>query len=352
VGTPIGGGSGGEPGLAGYPLNVYVAQPLSPDLSVGFVLTSLYGLGFEYESGWLGRYHAGRSELLTVDLVPTMSYRVGPVSLGLGINVRFARAKTTTTVDFGTAAFLLTGGAVGIPAGNDGSLSTRLDDWGVGATIGAVFEPSDATRIGVSYRSRVKTTLSGSANFDPGGPVGAAIIGPNTDNTGTADLTFPAAVIFGVSQKLSERWTLLADAQWTQWSSLQNLTLLFSSPAVQPIFTNLEWRDSWFVAAGVRYQHDDRWVFRTGIAYDQTPTRPQTSTPAIPDANGIWLDFGVGYAWNPSSKIDLAYGHIFYQDNPISLQATATGNELRGTLLGTIRGTSANFFGVQYSHKF
>jgi len=145
---------------------------------------------------------------------------------------------------------------------------------------------------------------------------------------------------------------LLADVQWTQWSSLQELNLRFANPMQAQINTDLRWRDSWYLAAGLRYQLDDHWVLRTGVAYDQTPTRHETSTPAIPDADGIWLDVGAGYIFDKDTKVDLAYGHIFVKDNPIALQATAPGNALRGSLDGSIRGSSVNFVGLQLSHKF
>ena len=357
LGSPIGGNSGGSPSLDGYPVNLYGALPVGNGFTAGVALTSLYGLGFEWDDGWVGRYHAGKSELITIDVVPTLAYNAGPVSLGIGLDVRYARAKTTTAIDFGTVAFAASGGALGSPAGNDGTLSTDLDDWGVGFIVGASFDlgrPGD-TRIGVSYRSQVRSTLAGNADFDTGGPVGqtvAALTGAFTNTTGRAPLDFPAAVIAGIDQKLSERWRLLADVQWTQWSSLEELVLSFDNPAQAPVITDLRWRDSWYVAAGLRYQHDDRWTLRAGVAYDETPTRASTSTPAIPDARSTWLTVGVGYRLSERTKLDFAYGHIFVQDNPISLQATAPGNAARGTLEGTIRGSSVDFVSMQASYRF
>ena len=120
----------------------------------------------------------------------------------------------------------------------------------------------------------------------------------------------------------------------------------------QPIVTDLRWRDSWYLGAGLRYQYDKHWVLRTGIAYDQTPTRHETSTPAIPDADSVWLTVGAGYEFDKKTKLDFAYGHIFVHDNPIALQAGAPGNAARGNLNGTIRGSSVDFFSLQVSYKF
>jgi long-chain fatty acid transport protein len=171
LGTPIGGGNGGDSSKTGYPLNVHVARPLSAQWSAGFSFTSFHGLGFDWDDGWVGRYHADESELLTVDLVPSLAWRPRPdLSLGLAVDVRYARAKTTAAIDFGTAASLGSAGAVGRPAGNDGSLHTHLDDWGVGAIVGVAYTPADGTRLGASYRTQIHMTLTGSAKYDQGGP--------------------------------------------------------------------------------------------------------------------------------------------------------------------------------------
>jgi len=357
LGTPISGNDGGSPSDAGYPFNLYIATPLSNGFSAGIALTSLYGLGFEYDSGWVGRYHAGKSELLSLDLVPAVAYKSGAFSLGIGLDVKYARAKTTTAIDFGTVAFAASGGALGVPAGNDGALSTNLDGWRVGAIVGMTYQPSESgdTRLGISYRSKVKSVLTGDATFDTGGAAGqtvAALSGQFTGTSARAPLTFPAAVIAGIDQKLPGKWRLLADVQWTQWSSLNQLNLSFGNPLQQPIITDLRWRDSWYLGVGLRYEYDSQWVLRMGMAYDQTPTRRETSTPAIPDADSVWLTVGAGYKFDDKTKLDFAYGHIFVRDNPIALQASALGNAARGSLNGTIGGSAVDFFSLQISYKF
>jgi long-chain fatty acid transport protein len=356
LGTPIGGGNGGNSAKTGYPLNVHLARPLNAQWTAGFSLTSFHGLGFDWDDGWVGRYHAGESELLTLDLVPSLAWRPLPaLALGAGIDVRYARAKTTTAVDFGTAAAAATGSPFVVPAGNDGSLHTRLDDWGVGAIVGAMYEPADGTRLGASYRSQIHVTLTGSATYDLGGPVGeavAAATGQFRSGDARAALTFPAALIVGVEQRLSPKTWLLASAQWTQWSKLDALRLRFADQTQAGVDTELRWRDSWFVALGVRHRVDDRWTLRGGVAYDQTPSRRDTSTPAIPDASGTWTDVGASYAFDPANAVDFAYGHIFVRDNPIALSASQPGSLLRGNLAGTIRGSAVDFIGLQYRRRF
>ena len=45
LGTPIAGGDGGSPAESGWPINAFIATPLSDAVSAGLAMTSLYGLG-------------------------------------------------------------------------------------------------------------------------------------------------------------------------------------------------------------------------------------------------------------------------------------------------------------------
>jgi long-chain fatty acid transport protein len=356
LGTPIAGNDGGDSAKAGYPVNFFVAGAVSESVSVGFMATSLFGLGFRWDDGWVGRYHAGKSELLTLDFMPSVAYRPNKHwAFGAGLNVRYAHAQTRTAIDFGTIDAVSGGFLGGVPSGNDGELRTRLHDWDVGYTLGMVFEPAAGTRIGLSYRSKIRMNLDGKARFDPGGPVGQGISGFSgafTDTDSNAPLTLPAALIFGVRQQIARDWQLVADAQWTQWSALERLRLRFSNPLQTGIDTELRWRNSWFVALGLIHQLNSSWTVRTGVAYDQTPSRHATSTPAIPDARGIWLTLGGVLHCSPASKLDFVYGHIFVKNNPIALDASAPDNAFRGSLTGKIRGSAVDFFSLQYSHAF
>lgn len=49
---------------------------LSPDWAVGLAVYAPWGLSTDYEDTWAGRYHALKSDLLTVDVVPTISYEI------------------------------------------------------------------------------------------------------------------------------------------------------------------------------------------------------------------------------------------------------------------------------------
>ena len=48
-------------------------------------------------------------------------------------------------------------------------------------------------------------------------------------------------------------------------------------------------KDAWRSSVGANYHLDDKWKFRGGIAWDQTPVNDTDRTPRLPDADRFWL---------------------------------------------------------------
>lgn len=357
LGTPLPGNDGGNAGTNVAIPNLYLGMPVADGVRFGLAIAPRFGLGSYWSSGWVGRYYGLDSELRTIDIVPTLSWRPSAAwSLGVGIDVEYAKIKISSAIDFGTIDQVLTGGAFGgIPAGSDGSTSSDADSWGVGFTLGAIYEPRPGTRFGIDYHSKIRQKFSGSSTFDLGGSVGAgvaAVSGAFRDTSLASDLDLPAMVAVGMYHELSPQWALMADLKWTDWSSFQSLQVSFGNPAQPPVQTTYAWRDSWFAAVGARYRFDDTSALRFGVAYDQSPTRNETRNPVIPDTDSFWLALGFEHRFTPRMKLDLAYGHVFARDGAIAQAATTGDNAFRGNLAGTIQDSRVDYVAVQLSYRF
>jgi long-chain fatty acid transport protein len=142
----------------------------------------------------------------------------------------------------------------------------------------------------------------------------------------------PPMLTFGIHQELGEQFSVMAEAQWTGWSTFDDLVIDFDNPAQPDNVTEFEWDDQWFFAIGGTWRPDDRLTLRVGGAFDQTPTRNRYRTPRIPDADRWWLSAGMG--WQPLDNLsfDLAYSYIFFDEAEVRLSATDPGNALRGDL--------------------
>jgi long-chain fatty acid transport protein len=333
-GSRITGGLGGDAGVNAFVPAVYTSAQLSPEWAIGLSVTSPFGLVTKYDNDFIGRYHALTSTLRTINVAPTVSYRPLPwLSIGASLQIQHAYARISQAVDFGAAGALAGLGPFGIlPGTRDGRGTVRGDDIAVGWTVGAVWEPQDGTRVGLSFRSALFHKLEGDAYFQGApGPLANSVNFRNTD--GKAKLTTPESLSFGVAQRVGERWTLLGDVSWTNWSRFRELRVDFESGRA-PSVSSQNWRDTWALALGAEYLVADGLRVRAGAAYDQSPARDAFRTPRIPDSDRYWLSVGASYQVLQNVELTAAYTHIFADDAKVRLRDRGPGTEnfLRGNL--------------------
>lgn len=311
---------------------IYATAQINEQLRLGLGINVPFGLETEYDEGWVGRYHGVKSRVLTVNVNPVVAFNPVPeLSLAAGLQVQYVEAELTNAVDFATIA---TGqGAGPFPAGSlDGFAQVEGDDVALGFTLGALAEPVPGTRIGVGYRSKIDHTVNGPGDFTvPAALAGGAIGAVFTDTDIQASVELPAMLNFGISQDIGEKFTLMAEAQWTEWSSFDELIIEFENSVPNSV-TEEDWDDQWFFALGGTYRPAPGWAVRLGAAYDQKPLNARTRTPRIPDNDRIWAAAGVEYAPNDMFSVGLNYTHIFIDDSEVRLLATDTGNGSRGNL--------------------
>ena len=333
-GTPITGSLGGDAGLNAFVPAVYSTAQLSPEWAIGLAATAPFGLVTKYDTDFIGRYHALTSTLRTFNVAPTISYRPVPwFSIGASLQIQHAYARLSTGIDGG--AFIPA--PVRPPPGLiDGRGTVRGDDVAVGWTLGAVWEPADGTRVGPSFRSALFHKLEGDGYFEgvPAQVANAPALGATFRNSDVrAKLTTPEILSFGVAQRAGQRWTLLGDLSWTNWSRFRELRVNYASGRA-PLVSEQNWRDTWAIALGAEYQATDALRLRAGVAYDQSPARDRYRNPRIPDSDRYWLSVGASYQVLRNVELTAAYTHIFANDAKVRLRDPGPGSAefLRGNL--------------------
>jgi long-chain fatty acid transport protein len=150
----------------------------------------------------------------------------------------------------------------------------------------------------------------------------------------------PAGVLVSGYHKLNDRFGLSSSVRWTEWSKSYPEFEMASS--VKSITQPYKWRDTWTVAAGVDYYHNDNWIFRVGTAYDQSPAKSQFNrSNRIPDTNRIWLSAGLSYT-SDNWQIDAGYAHLFMQKGNVTMPENAYAEYT----------SSANMYGINFQYKF
>lgn len=303
---------GGDAGDLSFVPNVYYAMPLAKGIWFGLGVNVPFGLKTEYDPNWTGNTSGIKSEMKTVNVNPSLAFRLSEQwSVGIGVNAMYIEADLTS----------MTGAGV---------LRVKGDDVSYGYNLGALWEVDRDTRIGLSYRSQVKHTLTGDITFSGN---------PALNSAGSAAITLPDTWTLSAYQRVSPRWALLADLSRTGWSSFQELRILRSNGSTLGV-TPEHWKNTMRYSLGAHYQWSDRTKLRMGIGYDETPVpSAQYRTVRIPDNSRTWLAFGLGYRLSQNDTVDLAYSHLFVKDAPIATPA------------GLYR-SKVDIVGVQYTHTF
>lgn len=334
--TPFGGPNddGGE--SAAVP-NFFYVMPESNNLKYGLSITAPFGLATEYDSNWAGRYQGIRSELTTVDINPALAYRVNnQLALGAGLSVQYADAELTQ------ARFL----GVGVP---DGKSKIDGDNWDYGFNLGAMFSPSQSTRFGIGFRSKVAQKVDGDLNVTAAN--GMTIVSAGAE----AEVDLPETVYLSAFHSLNSQLDLLASARWTNWSRFEELRIKFDNGLPDSV-TPENWDDSWTLSIGANYKVNSQWTLRAGYAHDESPVPDEDRTVRIPDSDRDWFTVGASYAPNANLTVDFGYAHLSGDDADINeatiiaAPPTAPGI-VQSSLVGSYDG-SADILGVQLQYKF
>jgi long-chain fatty acid transport protein len=366
---PIAGNQGGDAGTTAPVANLYWLQQVNDGSTrLGIAVNFPFGLKTDYEDGWVGRYHATDSEVAAVNINPSLAWKFGEkFSFGVGASIQYFKAELSQNLDsfnicanfFGsqgdptpqTTCQNLGGPGIGIPgqaqAAYDSQTTVDADSWGMGLNLGFMFEPTDRTRIGLQYRSPVRQELEGDAKFQLNQfidffPINAQL--GTQDVKATIDL--PANASIGVYHEFDNRIAIMADAMWTQWSSLEDVIIHYPDPSsslfqVPNTKLTLNWEDAWRYALGLGVPAGQKVMLRFGLAYDETPVpSAELQSPRVPDGDRTWYSFGLGWQLGKRSSIDFGMAYLDVDtpkiDNTISpvpwnsANSTAPGYNLNG----------------------
>jgi len=355
------GNNGGDAGGYNYVPNMYISVPINSQWAFGLGINAPFGLVTEYDDGWIGRYQALKSSIETININPVVSWKVTPqFAIGVGVDYQQIKATLTNNVNY-SAALLQAAAANGIAPGSptfnaiagvtpglDSKATITGNDWAWGWNIGLAWDATPQLRLAASYRSEIKYNVQGNINFEnptvtlpPGTPpqlagtVALLSAGVNSQalygRGVSSDITIPQIANLSMLYRVNSKWEVMADAQYTGWSSIPELRFNSSSPPALPAVP-LNWDDTWKIAAGASYRYNDQWKTRFGVAYDQTPVTTDP-TVRLPDSDRWWLTVGGEYKATPHWKFDGAFAYIF-ADSPSFNQnqgSTAASALVNGT---------------------
>jgi long-chain fatty acid transport protein len=370
---------GGDAGTNNFVPNMYLTVPINKELVFGLGVNAPFGLVTSYGDGWLGRYQGMESDLMTINVNPALSWKINDHwAVGAGVSYQRIDATLNQAVNY-SGLLLLTGAQAGIPLGSatsnaiaaatsglDGKGEIKGDDSAWGWNIGVLYNLDDKSRIGAQYRSTIKYNVSGNVTYDiPALPALPPALAPTVGalanalnaarlyNSGVGlDIELPDKFNLSYFGALNNRWDLMADVQWTGWSSI---------PVFKVVRTNGEvlqdqhwnYKDSWRYSVGTNYHYNDQWMFRGGLAYDETPTNDTDRSVRLPDSDRVWLSVGTQYKMSKNLTFDAGFTYIIGDGASINQLTNATAQDV--AVYGKVKGSydaSVTIFSGQVTYSF
>jgi long-chain fatty acid transport protein len=325
-------GNGGSGGESAFVPALHATWMLNPQWAVGLTINAPFGLATEWDQRWAGQFHAIKSEVETLNINPSVAYKVNNMfSVGLGFSYQKLEATLTNALS------PLVPGSVG---------EVKGDDWNWGWNAGVMIDFQQGTRVGLTYRSSIEYTIEGDLSIDP-----AALRAGQSSVK--ADVELPATWSIGISHQFNPKLRVLADYTRTEWDSVQNLDIVRTSGPLNGQIasaTALNFKNSWRAGIGVEYQLNQPWLLRAGLAYDETPVQDEFRTPRLPDENRTWFSLGARYM--PATNWSLDFGYTYINVSDASSNLRPTGAEaFRGNLIGNYE-ADIHILAVQGNFRF
>ncbi len=301
--------------------NLYYVHSISPDLKAGIGVLGYFGLAQDYGDSWVGRYYVQNNAMQGLTVQPTLAYKVtDKLSLGAGLNAMYATMEQETAVN---------NVGEGRP---DGKVKVEDDTWGFGANLGLLYELDKKTRFGLNYLSEVRLKFSDTPKFTGMGPVLLAALRARGLTTADIDLSVwvPQMAMFSVYHQLTDRWGIMADVGWQDWSKFGKVDVSVNSNDPRSLTADLKIKDTWHFALGAQYQISQPWLLFFGTSYDTSPVKAGDMSVTLPMGDSYRFGTGTQYKLKENVLLNFAYELIWL--------GTLKVNQTRGPLAGTVAG--------------
>jgi long-chain fatty acid transport protein len=267
----------------------FASMPLNEKLALGLGVSFPFGQSTVWpKNGAISASGAPYfAELRVMNVNPTLAAKVGDsLCLAVGVDVYSSDLETRT--------FL----------GPLGDQKVDVSGIGVGGNAALTWLITQDQRLALTYRTPVKVNYDGQAT----------VTGLPASDIET-EITFPDTIGVGYSMQCTDKLKVEADAEWTQFSRYDNLTLTAENQPPTVIPQN--WKDAWTLGVGAEYQLCSAAVLRLGYQFIQSPVPDDTLAPTLPDDDRSVVSVGLGYKQG-AHAVDVAFMQSIFRSRTIS----------------------------------
>jgi long-chain fatty acid transport protein len=284
----------------GTPFSVYATYKLTDWLTAGLAVYSPYGSAVDWDKGWEGAHLVNNIDLKAIFVQPTVSIRMGDhFSIGGG------PIYATGSVEF-NRNLQYQGGVLQ-------NSNVTLDAKGISAwgyNIGMMVNPCETVRLGLNYRSEIiMEARGGDATYSDVPDYAQALL---QDTQFDADLPLPAELTTGLSIQFTDKWLVAFDYNYTMWSTYKSLDIAFASGSSSSNPRN--YKNSSTYRVGTQYKANDKFTFRAGYYFDESPVQDGYFAPETPRNDSNAFTGGLTYQLNDKLGVDVSFLYIHFDE--------------------------------------
>lgn len=287
----------------GTPFYVYGSAKITDWLTAGLAVYSPYGSAVEWDQDWQGAHLVNNIDLKAIYFQPTIAIRIGDqfsfgggpifVNGGVEFNRNLSRSMTNEQ-------------------GNRTDVTVEAKNvtaWGY--TAGFLVNLDEHFRMGLNYRSRITMKATdGTAIFND-----VPAFGQNMFVNGRieAAMPLPAELTVGASYT-HDKWLFAFDYNRNYWRAYDALIIKFDNPAVGTSVNPRNYKDSSTYRVGVQYAANEKWDFRLGWYYDESPVQDGYFAPETPRNDSRAYTGGLSYKFANKLSIDLVGTYMHFSE--------------------------------------
>lgn len=363
--------------------HTFVAIPLSPKTVMGFSASASEALLLHYDSQFPGRNQGKDIDLKVTRLNLGVGHKLTP-TLSIGVNGSYERyfQNAKVALNYREAVKALAGqtGLNALDAGaalgqtpaipQETTAIIRLFGYAFNAQFGALWEPSDRTRVGISYRPKTKfngnegtftineqadgaafrqfLTTPTAATLLPSAPTNAADLNPY--QRANQNITLNDELRLSVFHHTTPKLDLMAT--YTR-EDFRDATLKYTRTngrTIEDIPQNFQVTQSYRI--GANYKMYRRLIVRAGYAYETSAIDDATRITILPDNNRRYYALGGTYLVDPNTDVHFAFQRFQIDPGVVGLNQSANPPEVRGGQFLGIASTYINFFGLGLTQRF
>ncbi|MDX1667867.1 MAG: outer membrane protein transport protein [Limnobacter sp.] len=363
--------------------NTYLAIPLSEKMVMGFSATGSHGLVLHYDDDFPGRNQGSDIDFKVIRLNLGVGYQMWP-TLSLGINGSYERYYQKVLVRLNYRE------AVNGQAGNDNAADAldvvttvpeetnaqlRMFGWAFNTQVGALWEPTENTRIGVSYRPKTEfKSNNGKFTIDDTqdaqnfraflrDPVNNVVLGAagvdgeqsaddlDPDQRIQQDITLNDEFRLSIFHHATPKLDLMATYTRQDFTVTHlKYTRQRNDRTLQEIPQNFKVGHSY--RFGFNYKLYRRLTLKGGLAVENSVIDDATRITVLPDSDRVYYNVGGALDVSRDATVHFAYQYLDTDPAPVGQNDQITPPEVRG---GDFDGTvqlDTHFFGIGLTQRF